>query len=190
MRWLGWIIAWGGIFLAFVALLSLIPYGHAHGWGAVTQLTLDEYRLFMNSVFGWTGPHVEHMQATRAGHFPLWWREGVIMLAIIVSQWSQAVSEGKATLRDAMEYLAVSAIAGAGSYYLGAATSLAEAAFFAIGGVFAQLLARGLVSLVDGRASEPEAWAGRYLLRSTSILVLAAGAFLGVNAGLKLGGIL
>ena len=116
----------------------------------------------------------------------MWWREGVIMFAMIVSQWSQIVAQGKATHTDALEYLAVSAIAGAGSFALGASDTLSQAAFFGVAGVFAQLLARGLVSLIDGRASEPEAWAGRYLLRSTTLLFVGAAAVLLVNAGLTL----
>jgi hypothetical protein len=189
MRWLGRIFTWGGIFIAVIALATLAAYGQQHGWNAVASLTLAEYRTLMNAVFGWSEPYLEPIQASSLGRFPLWWREGVIMLAIIVSQWSQVIADGKAKLRDALEYLAVSAVAGFGSYLLGASGTFSEAAFFGVAGVFAQLLSRGLVSFIDGRASEPEAWTGRYLLRSTTLLVLGAVGVMLVKAGLRLNGV-
>jgi len=188
MRWFRLGFTWGGILIALVALSSLAAYGKLHGWNAVAQLTLAEYRIAMNTIFGWSEPYIAPLQASRLGQFPVWWREGVIMLAIIVSQWSQVIADGKASLRDALEYLAVSAVAGFGSYALGASGTFSEAAFFGVAGVFAQLLARGLVSFLVGRASEPEAWTGRYLLRSTTLLALGAAGVLAVEAGLKLNG--
>jgi hypothetical protein len=189
MRWLGWVITWGGIFLAFIALAALASYGQLHGWNAVANLTLAEDRIAINVIFGWSEPYLAPIQASRLGRFPVWWREGVIMLAIIVSQWSQVIADGKAKLRDALEYLAVSVVAGLGSYLLGASGTFSEAAFFGVAGVFAQLLARGLVSFLVGRATEPEAWTGRYLLRSTTLLTLGAAGVLLVNAGLRLNGL-
>ena len=180
------IFTWGGVLIALIAAAALIPYGTQHGWNAVAALVLGEYRGVMNILFGWTAPFVTALEASPLGKFPDWWREGVIMFAMIVSQWSQIIAEGKASRSDALEYLAVSAIAGAGSYALGASDTLAGAAFFGVAGVFAQLLARGLVSLIDGRAAEPEAWAGRYLLRSVTLLALGAAALLLVKVGLSL----
>src|SRR5262249_26562020 len=156
------IFTWGGVLIVIATLAALAPYGAQHGWSAVGNLVVTEYRALMDLLFGWTAPFLAPLQDTVLGKFPAWWRESVIMLAMIFSQWSQIIAEGKATRTDALEYLAVSAIAGAGSFALGASDTLAEAAFFGVAGVFAQLLARGLVSLIDGRASEPEAWAGRY----------------------------
>jgi len=189
MRWLGWVFTWGGIFVALVALASLAAYGQQHGWNAVADLTVAQYRIVMNVLFGWSEPFLAPIQASKLGRFPVWWREGVIMLAIIVSQWSQVIADGKAKLRDALEYLAVSAVAGFGSYLLGATATFSEAAFVGVAGVFAQLLARGLVSLIDGRASEPEAWTGRYLLRSATLVALGAVGVLLVKAGLGLNGL-
>ncbi len=177
---------WGGVLIALIAAAALTPYGTQHGWDAVAKLVVGEYRGVMNILFGWTAPFVAALEASRLGKFPDWWREGVIMFAIIVSQWSQIIAEGKASRGDALEYLAVSVIAGFGSYALGASDTLAQAAFFGVAGVFAQLLARGLVSLVDGRAAEPEAWAGRYLLRSVTLLALGAAGVLLVKVGLSL----
>ncbi|MGH6872415.1 MAG: hypothetical protein ACREHE_13010 [Rhizomicrobium sp.] len=177
------VFTWGGVLIAVIALAGLAPYGAQHGWGAVEALMAAQYRGFMDLVFGWTAPFLAPLQDSALGKFPVWWREGAIMFAMIVSQWSQIIAQGKATRTDALEYLAVSVIAGAGSYALGASDTLSEAAFFGVAGVFAQLLARGLVSLIDGRASEPEAWAGRYLLRSTTLVFAVAAAVLLVNAG-------
>ena len=110
------IFTWGGVLIALIAAAALIPYGTQHGWNAVAALVLGEYRGVMNILFGWTAPFVTALEASPLGKFPDWWREGVIMFAMIVSQWSQIIAEGKASRSDALEYLAVSAIAGKDCY--------------------------------------------------------------------------
>jgi hypothetical protein len=179
---------WGGLLVALLSLAKLTQEVSALGIAATWHLIFNGYHSAMNLIFGWAEPYIALTRNTPIGPFPSWWHEGLIMLALIVAQWSQIIADGKAEPRDGMEYFAASLIAGAGSYLLGAASSLAEAIFFGIAGVFAQMLARGIVSFLDGRAAEPEAWAGRYLLRSTSGLILGAGLFFASTASLNLMG--
>ena len=166
----------------FLESLSLFgaPSNGISSWHDGVTASQHLYSALLNIFFDGFVPAkiVLWTQGAGLGPLPDWWKEGLVMLYVIVGQWVQTIRDGKANARDAQEYLAVCVVVGVGAYVLGAAQSLNAAIFFGIAGTFGQLMARGSVSFIMGTATDAEAWTGRYVLRSLGMLLWAASLFL------------
>lgn len=145
-----------------------VKLGVELGWDAPFRYVHAYYQNFLSICVAWVEPFF-----ARLGPLPFWWKDGILMLVLIVAQWVQVVIHGHAKLYEAVEFFATAVITGAAAYVVEAANSPTEAFFFGIAGVFIQLVVRGSISFIH-QAPDAEAWAGRYLLRSIAVVVFSA----------------
>jgi hypothetical protein len=159
------------------AIATLIGYGLEHGWRAPLALIVTQYNQLMEILFGWLATPL-----SKFGQLPFWWKEGLVLLALILGQWFQVIRDRRVNLSEAFEFFATTLITGIGAYLIDVAQDPLQAFFIGVAGVFIQLLVRGSLSFARG-APDAEAWAGRYLLRSAVVGGLAVLVFFAIQAG-------
>jgi hypothetical protein len=168
---------WLGIAFATLSLLALVQMGYNIGVRGSAAFLIEFWTTAIRSLFDWLSPWVSRVEEV-VGAFPTWWREGLLMLAMMISTWVQALWQGHARPKEFGEFVVVSILSSVGSYLIDVAQSESQIVFFGIYGSFVQLLAKGVVALPKD-AVDGESWVGKYMLRSTA----GAAAFVMANAG-------
>lgn len=166
------------LIITAISILNLIMTLHYFGVGAAIDQVVTWYVTFVSILFDWIEPYL-----SKLGSLPFWWREGLVMLGMILGQWYQVIVSGHARLYEAAEFFASVVLTGLASYWIEASNSVPEAAFFGIAATFIQLIVRGSISYLH-QTPDAEAWAGRYIIQSSFYGMVGMFLLVMANAGL------